>query len=241
MHKILVVDDEKKVLEVVEAYLKKDGYDTYTADSGTKALERFRTVNPDLIILDLMLPDLSGEEICRIIRRESRIPIIMLTAKSHEEDRISGISMGADDYLVKPFSPRELVVRVRAILRRVSLSEPLSDQLSFHGDSLRIDTRKHLVMRNDGLQRAAGHQPVEQPHKKRPVSALATVYLLAEHLGHTEVQPSQPGDNVQHIQPHNHHEDPRKDRHNAFGRPRKADNRTKSAHHAADQREDPQL
>src|SRR5665647_380731 len=111
MQKILVVDDELKVLEVVEAYLKNDGYETYTVATGTKALELFRTVNPDLIILDLMLPDMSGEEICRIIRSESRVPIIMLTAKSHEDDRISGISMGADDYLVKPFSPRELVVR----------------------------------------------------------------------------------------------------------------------------------
>jgi two-component system OmpR family response regulator len=150
MHRILVVDDEEKVLEVVEAYLKSDGYDTYTAVSGAKALELFQTVSPDLIVLDLMLPDMTGEEICRIIRRQSRVPILMLTAKSQEEDRISGISMGADDYLVKPFSPRELVVRVRAILRRVSPSGPLSDILSFDGDSLQIDTNRHQV-RKEGL------------------------------------------------------------------------------------------
>lgn len=150
MHKILVVDDEEKVLEVVEAYLKNDGYDTYTAVSGIKALELFRTVNPDLIILDLMLKDMSGEEVCQIIRRQSRIPILMLTAKSHEDDRISGLSMGADDYLVKPFSPRELVVRVRAILRRVSPLEPLSDILSFEGEYLQIDTNRRQV-RKEGL------------------------------------------------------------------------------------------
>ncbi|MBE3101100.1 MAG: response regulator transcription factor [Firmicutes bacterium] len=150
MQKILVVDDELKVLEVVEAYLKNDGYETYIVATGTKALELFRTVNPDLIILDLMLPDMSGEEICRIIRSESRVPIIMLTAKSHEDDRISGISMGADDYLVKPFSPRELVVRVRAILRRLSTTEPLTNLISFDKDHLQIDTIKHQVSR-DGI------------------------------------------------------------------------------------------
>ena len=148
MYKVLVVDDEEKILEVVEAYLKNDGYDTYTAVSGAKALELFHEVNPDLVILDLMLPDMTGEDICQIIRRESRVPIIMLTAKSQEEDRISGLSMGADDYLVKPFSPRELVVRVKAILRRVFPTEPLSDLLSFNNNSLRIDTIRHEVNKN---------------------------------------------------------------------------------------------
>ena len=148
MYKVLVVDDEEKILEVVKAYLENDGYDTYTAVSGAKALELFHEVNPDLVILDLMLPDMTGEDICQIIRIESRVPILMLTAKSQEEDRISGLSMGADDYLVKPFSPRELVVRVKAILRRVFPSEPLSDLLSFNNNSLRIDTMRHEVKKN---------------------------------------------------------------------------------------------
>lgn len=151
MQRILIIDDEHKVLEIVEAYLKKDGYAVFTAETGKKALEVFRSKNPDLIVLDLMLPDLSGEELCRIIRAESRVPILMLTAKSHEEDRISGLSMGADDYLVKPFSPRELVVRIRAILRRAAVSEPLSDTMEFSGGRLRMDTIRHQVYKCDQL------------------------------------------------------------------------------------------
>ena len=105
MMKILLVDDERRIVEVLEAYLEREGYEIHTADNGIDALKKVKTVNPDLMVLDLMLPDISGEEVCRLVRKESDLPILMLTAKSTEDDRISGIVMGADDYVTKPFSP----------------------------------------------------------------------------------------------------------------------------------------
>lgn len=116
--KVLVIDDEPMLIEAVEAYLKKSGYLVTTAKDGKEALEKFRQVNPDMVLLDLMLPFISGEEICQTIRRESRIPIIMLTAKVTEDDKINGLNLGADDYITKPFSPRELVARVNSLFRR---------------------------------------------------------------------------------------------------------------------------
>ena len=118
MKKVLVVDDEEKLIEVVEAYLKKEGYIVFCAKDGEKALEQFHQRNPDMILLDLMLPKISGEEVCQMIRRESRVPIIMLTAKIEEEEKIYGLNIGADDYLTKPFSPRELMARVASLFRR---------------------------------------------------------------------------------------------------------------------------
>jgi len=116
--KILVVDDEKKIRNIVKAYLEKDNFIVKTAADGKKALELLETFQPDLMVLDLMLPELSGEKICQHIRQSSKLPILMLTAKSREKDKINGLNYGADDYLVKPFSPRELVARVKAIIRR---------------------------------------------------------------------------------------------------------------------------
>lgn len=148
--KILVVDDEKKILEVVRAYLEREGYTVFTAADGQSALEAADRGHPDLIILDLMLPDLSGEEVCQRLRQESEVPILMLTAKSDEEERVKGLSIGADDYLVKPFSPRELTARVRAILRR-SKGEALKDVLSFDGGHLVIDTVRHEASKEGNL------------------------------------------------------------------------------------------
>jgi len=116
---ILVVDDERKIRELVRSYLEREGYSVLEADTGQRALEAVSRAEPDLVVLDLMLPDVSGEEVARSIRSVSDLPIIMLTAKAGEDDRISGLRLGADDYLVKPFSPRELVARVEAVLRRV--------------------------------------------------------------------------------------------------------------------------
>ncbi|MBG9567118.1 response regulator transcription factor [Brevibacillus agri] len=124
---ILIVDDEPQVLEILSSYLKKDGYHVITAESGKEAIELALTYPIGLLVLDLMLPDISGEEVCKEIRKHSRVPILMLTAKSGEADRIKGLELGADDYLVKPFSPRELVARVRAILRRSGEYQSLSD------------------------------------------------------------------------------------------------------------------
>ncbi|MFL6557781.1 MAG: response regulator transcription factor [Bacillus sp. (in: firmicutes)] len=142
--KILLVDDERRIIEVLEAYLVREGYEIHSADNGIDALKKAKTLTPDLIILDLMLPDISGEEVCRLVRKESDVPILMLTAKSAEDDRINGIVMGADDYLTKPFSPREVVVRVQAILRRVKKTEKV-ERLEFNRRKLIIDLIKKEV------------------------------------------------------------------------------------------------
>lgn len=119
MKNILIIEDEEKVSGVIKAYLEKEGYKVYSADNGADGLKLFHSHNFNLVILDLMLPDMQGEEICRIIRTKSDVYIYMLTAKSALEDKIEGLNIGADDYLVKPFSPRELTARVNALFRRI--------------------------------------------------------------------------------------------------------------------------
>ncbi|MBE6068017.1 MAG: response regulator transcription factor [Clostridium lundense] len=144
--KILVVDDEQNILNVVKAYLEKDGFNVVTAMDGETALNIFNMETIHLIVLDLMLPKLSGEEVCSKIRAASTVPIIMLTAKADEDERIEGISIGADDYLTKPFSARELVARVRALLRRsYKDSLPLADVLNFNNADLEIDIKKMII------------------------------------------------------------------------------------------------
>ena len=115
---VLVVDDEPKITEVVGSYLRRAGYAPVTAADGAEALRLFEKERPALVILDLMLPDLSGEDVCRRLRARSRVPIIMLTAKSEDMDAVQGLGLGADDYVTKPFSPRQLMARVEAVLRR---------------------------------------------------------------------------------------------------------------------------
>ncbi|NLJ41077.1 MAG: response regulator transcription factor [Clostridiales bacterium] len=143
--KILVVDDEVNLLEVIKDYLIRESFKVYTADRGGRAIELFNDIKPDFIILDLMLPDISGEELCRLFRRKSDVPILMLTAKSTEDDMVEGLSIGADDYMTKPFSPRELVSRVKAILRRVEGKAPFSDILTFGNGDLIIDKTGHSI------------------------------------------------------------------------------------------------
>lgn len=143
---ILVVDDEASVQEVVAAYLRKEGFVVHVAGDGRHGLELAARLKPALIVLDLMLPDISGEEVCRELRRRSDVPILMLTAKAGEDERIGGLTIGADDYLTKPFSPREVVARVHAILRRAGGSEvPLVQTLSFDSGTLEIDTVRREV------------------------------------------------------------------------------------------------
>jgi len=152
---ILLVDDERMITEVLEAYFIKEGYKVVTSDNGLDALRKADTVKPDLIVLDLMLPDISGEEICRLLRKESDVPILMLTAKSGEEERINGIIIGADDYVTKPFSPKEVVVRVQAILRRTNKQtqtapEAQSEILSYNQGELILDlTKKEILFQNE--------------------------------------------------------------------------------------------
>ena len=147
--KIVVVDDEPSVQEVVRAYLEKDGYVVFVAGNGVDGLKLSEKMKPALVVLDLMLPDVSGEEICREIRSRSDVPILMLTAKVSEDERVSGLALGADDYLTKPFSPRELVARVRAILRRTQEVEtPLVETISFDSGVLEIDIVRQEVRRD---------------------------------------------------------------------------------------------
>jgi DNA-binding response OmpR family regulator len=150
--KILVVDDEVKIVEVVKSYLENSGYDVCEAYDGKKALELFDKIEPSLVILDLMIPDISGEEICKALRRKSRVPIIMLTAKVEEKNVLNGFNIGADDYVTKPFSPRQLVARVAALLRRTEDDVvPLADILSFNEDELIVDNIKHEVKKNHNI------------------------------------------------------------------------------------------
>lgn len=146
--RILLVEDEKNIRDAVAAYLERAGYWVTPAADGQEAVDAFSLHQFDLVILDLMLPRLPGEKVCRIIRDTSDVPIIMLTAKGEVEDRIVGLELGADDYLIKPFSPRELVARVRALLRRAHIdSERQREVLDFGG--LTIDLNGHKVLVND--------------------------------------------------------------------------------------------
>ena len=142
--RILIIEDESKIADIVKAYLEKDSFSVTVAGTGQKAISLLKE-GFDLIILDLMLPDMDGEDICETIRNDSTVPIIMLTAKSEEEDRIKGLGMGADDYVVKPFSPRELVARVKALLRRV---KGTSEKISFNKGNLVIDSSRFEVWKN---------------------------------------------------------------------------------------------
>lgn len=147
--KILVVDDEAPIVDVIKAYLEKAGYTVICAYNGEDALAAFDQSAPALVILDLMLPDRSGEEVCQVIRKKSRVPVIMLTAKVAEDDLIKGLSLGADDYITKPFSPRQLLARVQAILRRAAGEAlPLASHFSFNNGELVIDNLRHEVRKN---------------------------------------------------------------------------------------------
>jgi DNA-binding response OmpR family regulator len=144
--KILIVDDEPNIREVVGLYLRQDGHAVVVAADGEEALRLYRQARPDLVVLDLMLPGLSGLEVCRRIQGERRVPLIMLTAKGEEEDRIGGLGVGADDYVVKPFSSRELVARVAAVLRRVNEASagPANGEVLSFGE-LQIDPNTRIV------------------------------------------------------------------------------------------------
>ncbi|NOZ26459.1 MAG: response regulator transcription factor [Chloroflexi bacterium] len=144
---VLVVDDEPNILSVVQAYLQQEGFTVYTAADGLSALKAARAYRPDLIVLDIMLPGLDGIEVLRRLRQESNVYVLMLTAKADETDKIVGLTMGADDYLTKPFSPRELVARVKAILRRGRGVGQDEAPLNFH--RLRIDPEARQVWKDD--------------------------------------------------------------------------------------------
>lgn len=142
---ILIVDDEPKLLQTVSEYLEHDGYRVHTAADGREALERFYGVRPDLVVLDLMLPEIDGYEVCRRIRRDSEVPIVMLTARAEEVDELVGLEVGADDYVTKPFSPRALLARIRAVLRRTRAVADENEAPLVLGP-LRIDATRHEAL-----------------------------------------------------------------------------------------------
>lgn len=143
MPKILVVDDEPNIIELAKLYLEREGYQVEGVANGRDAISRQSAINPDLIVLDLMLPDIDGFEVCRQIRAKSDVPILMLTARKEDIDKIVGLELGADDYFTKPFNPRELVARVKAILRRYKVGLKPGDTIEV--GNLRIDLSRYEV------------------------------------------------------------------------------------------------
>lgn len=155
--RILVVEDEPMVAEVVERYLRRDGHSVCVVHDGSLAMEAFERFQPDLIVLDLMLPGVDGMEICRLVRARSQTPIIMLTARGEETDKLVGLGIGADDYVAKPFSPRELSARVKAVLRRTSPRTQIDrDLLRF--DDLRVNGRTRTVEDHRGQIRLTARE-----------------------------------------------------------------------------------
>ena len=147
--KVLVVEDEDKIVTVLKSFLESKGFVVFVAEHGKQALELFDKENIALILLDLMLPGMSGEEVCTTIRKKSRVPIIMLTAKANEEDMLKGLGIGADDYITKPFSLKELYARIEAVLRRSSSDLiPLCNKSSFNNGDLIIDIESRLITKN---------------------------------------------------------------------------------------------
>jgi DNA-binding response OmpR family regulator len=140
---VLVVDDEKNIVQLARLYLSKEGYQVEAAYDGAQALEKARAVRPDLIILDVMMPEMDGLSVCRELRKTSNVPIIILTARGDDVDRVVGLELGADDYVTKPFNPRELVARVKAVLRRTR--QEVTGQPVLEVDGLRLDNERREV------------------------------------------------------------------------------------------------
>ena len=157
MTRVLVVEDEESFSDALSYMLRREGYDTVVAASGTYALAEFDRAGADIVVLDLMLPGLSGTEVCRALRAKSSVPIIMLTAKDSEIDKVVGLELGADDYVTKPYSARELVARMRAVLRRGTEAEP-STESALAAGPVRLDVDRHVV--------AVDGQPVSLPLKE---------------------------------------------------------------------------
>ena len=166
--KILVVDDDPNILQLINLYLTREGFEVVTAEAGDEALRKFKSDPPNMMLLDVMLPGMDGWQVCREVRKVSNIPIIMLTAKDETFDKVLGLELGADDYIVKPFDPKELTARIKAVLRRYQSVDSGKSELSFPGLTINIDsyTVKYLG------------RPLEMPPKE-----LELLYFLASHAG----------------------------------------------------------
>ncbi len=181
--RILVVDDEATTRRTLQAYLEQEGYSVHTAADGLAALSAARDLKPDLIVLDIMLPGMDGVEVLRALRKESSVYVLMLTAKADETDKVVGLTMGADDYLTKPYSPRELVARVKAMLRRAQADETPAAPLSFH--SIRIDAEAHRVwVRDQSADLTALEFDILLALARHPGRVLSREQLIEQVWGH---------------------------------------------------------
>ena len=179
---VLVVDDEPHIVELVRYNLQQEGFTVSAARDGREALAHVDSDRPDLVVLDIMLPAIDGIEVCRQIRRTSRVPILMLTARGRELDRVAGLELGADDYVTKPFSPRELVARIRAILRRTGGAPDLPDAEPLQADGLRLEPATHEVwLRGRPVDLTAKEFELLQLLMRHPNRVFTRDFLL-EHL-----------------------------------------------------------
>lgn len=184
---ILAVDDEPKILEVIASFLQSKGYTIYTAENGKKALEIFEKHNISLVLLDLMLPDIPGEEVCARIRKKSRVPIIMLTAKSGEASHLNGLDIGADDYITKPFSLKVLTAHVEVILRRTADDLiPLTAKNSWRDGDLVVDFEKNIVVKkNETINLTQSEHKILSALIKYPGKVFTRDELIALIFGHS--------------------------------------------------------
>ena len=181
--KILVVDDDRKTVDLLKLYLEKDGYQVLVAHDGRQALELTRHRRPDLVLLDLMLPSVEGLDVCRILRAEARTPIIMLTARTTEDDKLLGLDLGADDYITKPFSPREVVARVRVVLRRAGAEREQGPQ-SLRFRELVVDFVGHVArLRGAPLRLTPKEFKLLETLIKQPGRAWSRLELLEQVFG----------------------------------------------------------
>lgn len=183
--KVLVVDDDEKIVKVLVTYLIKEGYVTETAMDGRRAVEKARDWQPDIILLDVMLPELDGLGVCKEIRRDSDVPIIMLTARDAETDRVIGLEIGADDYVIKPFSPRELIARIRAILRRVKPGGRRDKEGVLHIGEIRLHRHNHtLTVQGNSVELTPTEHKLLELFLAHPGQVLSRLQLIENVQGY---------------------------------------------------------
>lgn len=183
MTKVLVVEDDSKTANLINLYLKQAGYDGLVANTGYHGLELARSEKPDLIVLDLMLPELDGLDVCRLIRMESSVPIIILSARSTEDDVLRGLDLGADDYITKPFSPREVVARVRTVMRRVQQKQAAQKELTF-GELVINLTRHEVLISGDVVHLTPKEFKLLETMAKEPGRAFSRLELVERAFGY---------------------------------------------------------
>ena len=190
MKTVLIVEDHSRVALLIQSYLKRDGYNTLLAFDGLSAIKSFEKNNPDLLILDIMLPGLSGLEIVEKVRKVSSVPIIMLTAKSEEKDKLTGLKLGADDYIVKPFSPNEMVARVDALFRRVEFDQSDSSHLSdpvTYKDLILDSERREVFYKNSAINITALQFRILETFIKSPGQVFTRAALLEQIQAEDEI------------------------------------------------------